>query len=227
MNETETDEIERELKKLKRMVGNFIERMDEQKKTENKEDDEIEKERKRMKEIFIKAIENGEKIKKKDFYIYLTLYNIKEVIDIFIDKYYKGTDNEVVYKNLCVLTKPLADKLNTIQQDKNIEQNLSVFFLTLRIDMDKKNIQLFLDMLVDMERYYRGSFSHIRECLIDSEGDATEMFLGTEDDDQKIDALRTIVERRKEVKIEVFDKKFKGDIDKLDNVLKKCLRDTY
>ncbi|MDI6730007.1 MAG: hypothetical protein QMD06_00480 [Candidatus Altarchaeum sp.] len=78
-----------------------------------------------------------------------------------------------------------------------------------------------------MERYYRGSFSYIHEYLIDSEGDATERFLEEEEDDQKIDALRTIVERRKEVKIEIFDKKFKGDIDKLDDVLKKCLRDTY
>jgi len=53
------------------------------------------------------------------------------------------------------------------------------------------------------------------------------MFLEEEEDDQKIEALRTIVECRKDVKIEIFDKKFKGDIDRLDNVLKKCLKDSY
>ncbi|MDI6730006.1 MAG: hypothetical protein QMD06_00475 [Candidatus Altarchaeum sp.] len=118
--------------------------MNKQKKTENTEDDEIEKEKKRMKEIFIKAIENGEKIKKKDFYIYLTLSNIKEVIDIFIDKFYKRDSNEVVYINLCVLAKPLTDKLSTIQQDKNIEQNLSAFFQHFVLIWIKKTYSSFL-----------------------------------------------------------------------------------
>jgi len=227
MDKRETDGIEKEIKKLKKMMEKFTERMNEDKQTDNIEQDEIQKEINDMKKKFIKAIEKGEKIKKKDFYVYLTLSNIKEVIDVFTDRFYKDSYNEVVYKNLSVLAKPIADKLSTIQQDKNIGQNLSVFFSTLHIDMDKKNIECFVDMLADMERYYRGSLSYVHGCLIDSEGDATEMFLEEEEDDQKIEALRTIVECRKDVKIEIFNKKFKGDIDRLDNVLKKCLKDSY
>jgi len=220
-------EIERELEReLKRMLGKFKDMLDYQ---EGREDDEIEKERKNMRENFIKAIENGEKIKKKDFYIYMTLENIKIILENFVKDFYAHDGGEAAYDCFAAIAKPLAEKLSTIKYDKNIEQNLSAFFSSLHLDTDKKKAEYFVYALTDMETSCRGKFPFIHECLADSEGDATEMFLDEEneddDEDPKINALRAIVERRKDVKIVVLNEKFKDDISRLDDVLKKRLKD--
>lgn len=189
---------------------------------------EIDKEIDSMKENFIKAIENGSKIKKKDFYIYLTLQHIEEAINSFIDDCCEGYQNknndEGGCKNLFIIAKPLANKLSTIKQNKTLYQDILRCLSTVNVNIGKKNMQLLADMLTDNETFYRGSSSNIRECLIDSEGDATEMFLEREWNDRKIGALKTIVERRKKIKIEVVNEKFKGDVDRLDRVLKKRLK---
>lgn len=53
------------------------------------------------------------------------------------------------------------------------------------------------------------------------------MFLDAEGDDPRVEALERIFYSRKEVKVNVLNEKFKDDIVKLDNALKRRLKDVY